>query len=111
MVSFMKQERELNMQERVFKAFIDLIILRALVEQPMTGYKLSRLFNRKFGILSNSSMIYSCLKTMEKKNWIKRVPVENGKTYCLTELGQKIVNSMGVFTYEIRDAVRSMMES
>jgi DNA-binding PadR family transcriptional regulator len=107
----MKQEIEPNMRERVFGAFLDLIILRALVEQSMTGYKIIRLFNKKFGILPNSSMIYSYLKSMEKKKWIKRVPVENGKTYCLTAQGQRMVNSMSVFTHEIRDAVRTMMEN
>ena len=111
MVSSMKRKIEPNMRERVFGAFIDLIILRALVEQPLTGYKIIRLFNKKFGILPNSSMIYSSLKSMEKKNWIKRVPVENGKTYCLTERGQRMVNSMSLFTNEIRDAVRTMMEN
>jgi DNA-binding PadR family transcriptional regulator len=110
-VSLLKREIEPNIRERVFKAFIDLIILRGLEEQPMTGYKIIRLFNKKFGILPNSSMIYSNLKAMEKKKWIKRVSVENGKTYCLAARGLRIVNRMSVFTREIRDTVRSMMES
>ncbi|MBN1244163.1 PadR family transcriptional regulator [Candidatus Bathyarchaeota archaeon] len=80
----MKREKEPNMQERVFRAFLDLIILRALEERPMTGYKLIRLFNKKFRILPNSSVIYACLEAMEKKNWIKRVPVKDGKTYSLS---------------------------
>ena len=99
------------MRERVFKTFIDLIILRALEEQPMTGYKLIRLFNKKFRILPNSSMIYSCLKAMEKKNWIKRVSVENGKTYRLSAQGQRIVNNMNVFTHEIHETVKTMIEN
>jgi len=110
-VPFLKRETEQNMRERVFRAFLDLIILRTLNEQPMTGYKLIRLFHKKFGILPNSSMIYSCLAAMEKKNWVKRVLVEDGKTYCLSAQGQRVLNSMSVFTYEIRDAVRTMMES
>jgi len=107
----MKQEKELNMRERVFRVFLDLIILRALEEQPMTGYKIIRLFNKKFGILPNSSMIYSCLEAMEKKNWIKRIPVKNGKSYSLSAQGQRMVNSMSMFTHEIHDAVKTMMEN
>jgi DNA-binding PadR family transcriptional regulator len=107
----MKRKKEPNMRERVFRAFLDLIILRALEEQPMTGYKLIRLFHKKFGILPNSSMIYSCVEAMEKKNWIKRVPEKNGKTYSLSAQGQRMVNSMSMFTREIHDAVKIMMEN
>jgi DNA-binding PadR family transcriptional regulator len=107
----MKREKEPNMRETVFKAFLDLIILRALKEKPMTGYKMVRLFNKKFGILPNSSAIYSHLKDMETKKWIKEAPAKDGKTYTLAPQGQKIVSNMGVFTNEIRDAVRTMMEN
>jgi DNA-binding PadR family transcriptional regulator len=110
-VVFLKRKNEPNMRERVFRVFLDLIILRTLEEQPMTGYKIIRLFHKKFGIFPNPSMIYSNLKAMEKKNWIKRVPVEDGKTYCLSERGRKMVDSMSVFTQEIRDAIRTMLES
>jgi DNA-binding PadR family transcriptional regulator len=111
MVSFLKSEIEPNMQERVLRAFLDLIILRALAEQPMTGYKISRLFHKKFGVLTNPSLIYPYLETMEKKKWIKRAEVEDGKTYCLAERGQRITDNMSVFTHEIRQAIKTMMES
>jgi DNA-binding PadR family transcriptional regulator len=110
-VSFLKSEIEPNMQERVLRAFLDLIILRALAEQPMTGYKISRLFHKKFGILTNPSLIYPYLEAMEKKKWIKRVPTEDGKTYCLTERGKRITDNISVFTQEIRHAIKTMMES
>jgi DNA-binding PadR family transcriptional regulator len=111
MVSFMKLETEPNMRERVFKAFTDLIILRALAEQPMTGYKIIRLFHKKFGILPNSSMIYSNLRAMEKKKWIKPAPTEDGKTYCVAPRGQKILDNMNLFTQEIRDTIKTTMET
>jgi DNA-binding PadR family transcriptional regulator len=107
----MKRKKEPNIRERVFRAFLDLIILRAIEEQPMTGYNLLRLFHKKFGILPNSSMIYSCLETMEKKNWIKHVPVKNGKSYSLSTQGQRMVNSMNMLAHEIHDAVKTMMEN
>jgi DNA-binding PadR family transcriptional regulator len=107
----MKREKEPNMRETFFKAFLDLIILKTLKEQPMTGYKMIRVFNKKFGILPNSSTIYSHLENMENKKWIKQLPANDGKTYTLTPQGQRIINNMNVFTHEIRDAVRTMMEN
>jgi len=105
------RERELNMRERVFKAFPDLIILRALAEQSMTGYRVIRHCHAKFGILLNSNMVYAKLGKMEAKKWIEQVQAEDGKTYCLTPKGQRIASSMNVLTREIRDAVKTMMEN
>jgi DNA-binding PadR family transcriptional regulator len=107
----MNRERELNIRERVFKAFSDLIILRAIAEKPMTGYRIIRLCHKKHGILPNSSMIYSCLKNIENKKWIKLLPIKDGKTYSLTPRGKRIINNMNVVTQEIRDAVRTMIEN
>jgi DNA-binding PadR family transcriptional regulator len=110
MVSLMR-ENELNMWEKVFKAFPQLIILRALKEQPMTGYRIIRHCHKKFGILPNSNMIYTQLRKMENKKWIKQVPAKDGKTYGLTPKGQKIASNMNVFTREIHAAVKTMMEN
>ena len=93
------------MQERSLKAFLDLNILLALSEQPLTGYKISRVFLKKFGVLISPSVIYSNLKTIEKKGWIKCNRKQNGRTYSLTEQGQKTVENMANITQEIRSAI------
>ena len=111
MVTLMKRERELNMWERVFKAFPQLIILRALTEQAMTGYRIIRHCHKKFGILPNSNMVYTQLGKMEAKKWIEQVEAKDGKTYGLTPKGQRIASNMNALTREIHDAVKTMMEN
>jgi DNA-binding PadR family transcriptional regulator len=40
-----------RLQEKRLKAFLDLAILCALVEKPMTGYETKNLLTKKFGIV------------------------------------------------------------
>jgi DNA-binding PadR family transcriptional regulator len=108
-VSVLRLEIEPNMQERSLKAFLDLNILLALAEQPLTGYKISRLFVKKFGVLISPSMIYSNLNILEKKRWIKCSRKHDRRTYSLTEQGQKIVENMTTITQEIRSSIIIML--
>ena len=105
----MRLEIEPSMQERSLKAFLDLAILLALAEQPLTGYKISRIFVKKFGVLISPSMIYANLKTLEKKGWIKCNRKQDGRTYSLTEQGRKIVENMTNITQEIRSSIIIML--
>ncbi|MCW4045831.1 MAG: PadR family transcriptional regulator [Candidatus Bathyarchaeota archaeon] len=107
----MRLEIEPNMQERSLKAFLDLAILSALAEQPLTGYKISRLFLKKFGILISPSMIYANLKNLEKKGWIKCNQKQDGRTYSLTEQGRNIVENMTNITQEIRSSIITMLRN
>lgn len=108
-VSVLRLKIEPNMQERSLKAFLDLTILSALAEQPLTGYKISRLFLKKFGILISPSMIYSNLNILEKKGWIKCNRKQGRRTYSLTEQGHKIVENMTNITQEIRSSIITMI--
>jgi len=107
----LRLEIEPSMQERSLKAFLDLNILLALAEQTLTGYKISRVFLKKFGVLISPSMIYANLKTLEKKGWIKCNRKQNGRTYSLTEQGRKIVQNMTDITQEIRSSIIIMLGS
>ena len=107
----MRLEIEPSMQERSLKAFLDLNIPLALAEQPLTGYKISRVFLKKFGVLISPSVIYTNLKTLEKKEWIKRNHKQNGQTCSLTEQGQKIAENITNITQEIRNSIKAMLEN
>jgi hypothetical protein len=39
-----------SIKERSLKAFLDLVILRVLIDQPMTAYEVNHYLTRKYGI-------------------------------------------------------------
>jgi len=110
-VFILKLELKPTLQERSLKAFLDLAILCALTEHPMTGYEINHLFLKKHRIFIGPSTIYSKLNTMERKGWIKCVRNRAGRVYSLTENGRKIAANMTDITREIQGLIRTMLKS
>lgn len=92
-----------TIQKRSLKAFVDLAILCALTNQPLTGYGVNALFMARFGIMVSPSMIYGTLVSMERKGWIKCVRNRNGRVYSLTDQGQEIAEDVRGIAEEIRN--------
>ena len=98
----MKSELKPTIQKRSLKAFLDLAILCALTNQPLTGYGINVLFMTRFGIMVSPSMIYATLVSMERKGWIKCVSNRNGRVYSLTDQGREIADNIRGIAEEIR---------
>ena len=98
----LRSELKPTIQKRSLKAFIDLAILCALTNQPLTGYGINTLFMNKFGIMVSPSMIYVTLVSMERKGWIKCIRNRNGRAYSLTDQGREIADDIRGIAEEIR---------
>jgi DNA-binding PadR family transcriptional regulator len=110
-VFILNLELKPTMQERSLKAFLDLAILCALTDHPMTGYEINRLFLKKHRIFIGPSTIYSKLATMERKAWIKCVRNRAGRVCSLTEKGRKITADATGITREIQGFIRTILKS
>ena len=106
----MKLELKPTLQERSLKAFLDIAILCALTDHPMTGYEINRLFLKKHRIFVGPSTIYSKLASIERKGWIECVRNKSGRVYALTEKGRKIAAKMADITKEIQSFTRIMLK-
>jgi len=106
----LRSELKPTIQKRSLKAFIDLAILCALTNQPMTGYGINVLFMKRFGIMVSPSMIYTSLAFMERKGWIKCVSNRKGRAYSLTDKGQEIPDNIDGIAEEIRHFTKSLQK-
>jgi DNA-binding PadR family transcriptional regulator len=99
-----------TMRERSLKAFLDLAILCALTDHPMTGYELNRLFLKKHRIFVGPSTVYAKLSSIEGKGWIECVNNGVGKVYGLTEKGRRITLKMADINREIQGFLKIMLK-
>ena len=60
-----------DIQVKLTKGLLDLIILQLLNEQPMHGYEIITTIRKSFGVYFGASTIYPLLNTMEKKKYVK----------------------------------------
>ncbi len=85
-----------NIQTKLTKGLLDLIILQLLETHPMHGYELISTIRKSYGVTFGASTIYPLLNTMEKKSYIKCEWNMNGerprKVYALTNDGKSMLD-------------------
>jgi PadR family transcriptional regulator PadR len=85
-----------EVQTKLMKGLLDLIVLQFLSGQPMHGYQIITKIRKNFGVYFGPSTIYPLLATLEKKGFVNsQWNMENErprKIYKLTNEGQNILN-------------------
>jgi DNA-binding PadR family transcriptional regulator len=85
-----------EVQAKLMKGLLDLIILQFLNGQPMHGYQIITKIRKNFGVYFGPSTIYPLLGTLEKKKYVKSEWSMSSerprKVYTLTTEGQSLLN-------------------
>ena len=85
-----------EVQVKLMKGLLDLIVLQFLSSQPMHGYQIITKIRKSFGVYFGPSTIYPLLATLEKKDYVHsewNMKTERPrKIYKLTTKGETILN-------------------
>jgi PadR family transcriptional regulator PadR len=85
-----------EVQVKLMKGLLDLIVLQFLSSQPMHGYQIITRIRKNFGVYFGPSTIYPLLNTLEKKGYVKsewNMDSERPrKVYKLTVEGRNLLN-------------------
>jgi PadR family transcriptional regulator, regulatory protein PadR len=85
-----------EIQTKLTKGLLDMIILQFLDQQPMHGYQIITRIRKNFGVYFGPSTVYPLLNTLEKKGYIKsewNMDTERPrKVYRLTGDGETVLN-------------------
>lgn len=85
-----------EVQAKLMKGLLDLIVLQFLNGSPMHGYQIITKIRRAFGVYFGPSTIYPLLGTLEKKGYVKSewnmCNERPRKVYKLTADGQNLLN-------------------
>ena len=92
----MNPSAQRDVQTKLTKNLLDLIILTILENHPMHGYELMTTVRKSYGVSFGASTIYPMLSEIEKKHLIKsewNTNVERPrKTYMLTDEGRRMLD-------------------
>ena len=86
-----------EVQVKLTKGLLDMIVLQFLNGQPMHGYEIITKIRKSFGVYLGPSTVYPFLNALEKKGYVtSEWKMENErprKVYKLTNEGQNLLNS------------------
>ena len=85
-----------EIQTKLTKGLLDMIILQLLDQQPMHGYQIITKIRKGFGVYFGPSTVYPLLGALEKKGYLKstwNMDTERPrKVYQLTKDGETVLN-------------------
>jgi PadR family transcriptional regulator PadR len=85
-----------EVQNKLTKSLLDLIILQMLENQPMHGYEILITIQKSFGVYCGASTIYPILNKMEKRKFVKHSwnmdTDRPKKVYALTPQGKAMLD-------------------
>lgn len=92
----MNAKNQKEVQTKLAKGLLDMIILEQLHKQSMHGYQLITNIRKGFGVYFGPSTIYPLLGQLEKKGYVKSAwnmtSDRPRKEYTLTEQGKGLLN-------------------
>jgi DNA-binding PadR family transcriptional regulator len=99
-----------NIQERMLRAFMDIIILQIIGHQSITGYQIDSFIMDKFRTRLSPSVVYAKLCVMEEQDLIKCVHLGHSKSYCLSEKGKELLANKHEIIEEIHSSTLILFE-
>ena len=85
-----------EMQTKLTKGLLDMIVLDLLDQEPMHGYQLISRIRKSFGVSLGASTVYPFLDRLEKKGYLKSEwnldSARPQKIFSLTKDGQTVLN-------------------
>jgi len=85
-----------EVQNKLMKGLLDLVILQFLNSKPMHGYQIISSIRKNFGVYFGPSTIYPLLNSLEEKGYIKSqwdlTNERPRKVYELTKEGQSLLS-------------------
>jgi PadR family transcriptional regulator, regulatory protein PadR len=92
----MTANNQKEIQAKLTKGLLDMIVLQLLEQEPMHGYQLITKIRKDFGVCVGVSTVYPLLDTLEKKGCLKsewNMSSERPrKVFTLTNEGRTILN-------------------
>ena len=92
----MNSNYQKEVQTKLTKGLLDMIILQYLEQQPMHGYQVITKIRKGFGVYFGPSTVYPLLALLEKKGYVKsawNMDTERPrKVYKLTNEGKNVLS-------------------
>jgi len=99
-----------DMQERIIKDFMDVIIMNELRKSPMSGYDVISYVNAKFNFLVSSGTVYSLLYSLERNGLVEGAWNERKRTYRLTDKGEVTISAILGAQEKIKAFISSILK-
>ena len=109
----LENEIMMEMQERIVKDFLDVLILARVRKGPKSGYDIIAFIHKKLDLLMSSGTIYSCLYSLERDGLMEAHTSNSSKkkrVYTLTDMGERTIHTILKANDEIQRFIGNFLD-
>jgi DNA-binding PadR family transcriptional regulator len=99
-----------EMNERIVKNFMDILIMTEVKNSPMSGYDVISFIHKKFRLLVSSGTVYSLLYSLERDGLIKGKLDNRKRVYALTEKGEENIRAIQEASDQIQNSMSNLFK-
>jgi len=100
-MTYSSQSFKKEIVQRIFRNFLDVMVLRLIRREPMWGYKIIKFVEDTYGLVLRHGALYPLLNSLEKKGLLRsKKEAKNGrirKVYEITSKGIQLVDAYNNF--------------
>ena len=100
-MTYSSQSFKKEIVQRIFRNFLDVMVLRLIRKEPMWGYKIIKFVEDTYGLVLRHGALYPLLNSLEKKGLLRsKKEAKNGrirKVYEITSKGIQFVDAYNNF--------------
>ena len=100
-----------EIQERLVRSFLDVLIMMELRNTAMSGYDLGKSISKKFRLFISPGTVYSTLYYSERRGLTESIEGPRKRVYILTNEGEKKVKMFLQSQNKILELLRSLFAS
>jgi DNA-binding PadR family transcriptional regulator len=98
-----------SFDERLFRNFLDILILAKFKEQEKTGYEIVTYFNQNFEFTISPGTVYSLLYSMERQGLIKGEENDKHRIFKLTQKGKDNLEAVIKTSKRIQESFNKLL--
>ena len=106
-----KAEMLTKLYKQLTQNFLDIIILKKLRKRKMRLCELSKSLKREFYISIDTKKLHKTVKSMKDKKLLEICEIEGRKFYCLTNEGERTVETIRRLEDQIHEIVLNAVPS
>lgn len=80
-----------DLRRRLYRAFLDIFLLRLIAEEPLWGYRLMEVLRERYGVRVGPPVLYPLLASLERRGMLESCEVPVGgrrrRVYHITGSG------------------------
>jgi DNA-binding PadR family transcriptional regulator len=93
--------------QRIFRNFLDIMVLRLVQAEPMWGYKIIKHVEDEYKIKLRHGALYPLLNNLEKKGFLKsRKEAKGGRVRKVYEITSKGIQLVNAYTEFLKDQMQ-----